>query len=422
MFDIDKWQEIFITITKNRTRSILTAFGVFWGVFMLVIMSGIGYGFKNGMLTTLGDFKQNSCFIFSNRTSIPYKGYGPGRFWSLKTGDIEAIKTNIPEVEVISGIIFAWKEDNNVTRDNKYGSYYIKGYSADYGKIDPQKMLLGRYINEVDILHRRRVCVIGENVHEEMFGKLTNPLGETIHIKGAPYVVIGVNKATSKMNMGGESEKSIILPFSTLQQTLKRGESMDGIALAVNENSSVSKVEPKITALLRQRNNISPKDISAVNCFNLSEQFNMFNNLFLGITILIWIVGGSTLLAGVIGVTNIMLVSVKERTKEIGIKRALGAKPINIVTQIISESTVLTSLAGVLGLGFSVAVLEVVAMVMRNAPPNPSNSMTFFGEPQIPFTLAVIATVVIILAGVMAGLLPASRAINIKAIDAIREE
>lgn len=422
MFDLDKWQEILITITKNRTRSVLTAFGVFWGVFMLVIMSGIGYGFKDGMLSNLGDFKQNSCFIFSNNTTIPYKGYGPGRRWELKSSDIEAIKTNIPEAELISGILFGGEETNNVTKENKYGTYETIGYSADYSKINPQTMLFGRYINEVDVLHKRRVCVIGTTVHEEMFGKLTDPVGEILHIKGIPYTVIGVNKSTSSVNLGGDSETSITLPFSTMQQSLNYGESMHGLALAVKESASMAEIEPKITALLRQRHSISPDDVTAVNSFNLSEQFAIFNNLFIGISILIWIVGGSTLLAGVIGVTNIMLVSVKERTKEIGIKRALGAKPINIVTQIVSESTVLTSLSGMLGLGFSVAVLELVGTVLKNAPKPTDGDMTFFGEPQIPFTLAVIATVVIVLSGVVAGLLPASRAIRIKAIDAIREE
>lgn len=422
MFDIDKWQEIFITITKNRTRSILTAFGVFWGVFMLVIMSGVGYGFKNGMLSNLKDFKQNSCFIFSNRTTIPYKGYSPGRRWDLENGDIEAIKANIPEVEIVSGVLFGGQTTNNVTRGDKYGSFETTGYSADYCKIDPQTMLFGRYINEVDVINKRRVCVIGVTVHEKMFGKLTDPIGELLYIKGIPYTVIGVNKATSNISLGGDSETTIILPLSTMQQSLKYGEIMHGLALAVNENAPISEIEPKITALLRQRHSIAPNDIAAINRFNLAEQFAMFNNLFLGVSILIWIVGGSTLLAGVIGVTNIMLVSVKERTKEIGIKRALGAKPINIVTQIVSESTVLTSLSGMLGLGFSVAVLELVGFVMKSTQATTESDMTFFSEPQIPFGLAVIATIVIVLSGIAAGLLPASRAINIKAIDAIREE
>lgn len=422
MFDIDKWQEIFITITKNRTRSILTAFGVFWGVFMLVIMSGVGYGFKNGMLSNLSDFKQNSCFIFSNNTTIPYKGYKPGRRWVLESGDIEAIKANIPEVEIISGILFGGQETNNVTRGDKYGSFETTGYSADYCKIDPQTMLFGRYVNEVDVINKRRVCVIGTTVHEKMFGKLTDPVGQLLYIKGIPYTVIGVNKSTSSVSLGGDSETTIILPISTMQQSLKYGETMHGLALAINEKIAISEVEPKVTALLRQRHSISPDDNTAINRFNLAEQFSMFNNLFLGVSILIWIVGGSTLLAGVIGVTNILLVSVKERTKEIGIKRALGAKPMNIVTQIVSESTVLTSLSGMLGLGFSVAVLELVGFVMKSTQATTEKDMTFFSEPQIPFGLAVIATVVIVLSGVVAGLLPASRAINIKAIDAIREE
>ena len=418
MFDKDKWQEIWLTIMRNKMRSLLTAFGVFWGIFMLVLMSGSGNGLEEGIISGVKDFPKNSCYFFSERTSEPYAGFAKGRNWSIHTSDMEILKERFPEIERISAIMFEWNEKNTL-RNNKYGAYMVKGLSPDYLFIEPQRMLYGRYINEVDIRERRKVCVIGEQVYQEMFMPEENPLGKLLQINGVAYRVVGVNIPVTKIQIGGRSEASIILPFSTMQQSYHRGDKMDCIALSVNEKFSVSVVEEEMKKAIKKHNRISPDDLQAVGSINVEKEFKMFSSLFGGINILIWIVGIGTLLAGAVGVSNIMLVTVRERTKEIGIRRALGAYPRSILMQIMSESLILTLLAGFAGLFMGVGLLYVIDILMQNMS---HGEQMFFASPQISFATAVSASFVLIVTGLLAGCLPAWRALQIKAIDAIREE
>lgn len=418
MFDKDKWQEIWLTIMRNKMRSLLTAFGVFWGIFMLVLMSGSGNGLEEGIISGVKDFPKNSCYFFSERTSEPYVGFAKGRNWSIHTSDMEILKERFPEIERISAIMFEWNEKNTL-RNNKYGAYMVKGLSPDYLFIEPQRMLYGRYINEVDIRERRKVCVIGEQVYQEMFMPEENPLGKLLQINGVAYRVVGVNIPVTKIQIGGRSEASIILPFSTMQQSYNRGDKMDCIALSVNEKFSVSVLEEEMKKAIKKHNRISPDDLQAVGSINVEKEFKMFSSLFGGINILIWIVGIGTLLAGAVGVSNIMLVTVRERTKEIGIRRALGAYPRSILMQIMSESLILTLLAGFAGLFMGVGLLYVIDILMQNLS---HGEQMFFASPQISFATAVSASFVLIVTGLLAGCLPAWRALQIKAIDAIREE
>lgn len=295
----------------------------------------------------------------------------------------------------------------------------VKGLSPDYLFIEPQRMLYGRYINEVDIRERRKVCVIGEQVYQEMFMPEENPLGKLLQINGVAYRVVGVNIPVTKIQIGGRSEASIILPFSTMQQSYNRGDKMDCIALSVNEKFSVSVLEEEMKKAIKKHNRISPDDLQAVGSINVEKEFKMFSSLFGGINILIWIVGIGTLLAGAVGVSNIMLVTVRERTKEIGIRRALGAYPRSILMQIMSESLILTLLAGFAGLFMGVGLLYVIDILMQNMS---HGEQMFFASPQISFATAVSASFVLIVTGLLAGCLPAWRALQIKAIDAIREE
>ncbi|MCP9612753.1 ABC transporter permease [Coprobacter tertius] len=418
MFDKDKWQEIWMTITRNKMRSFLTAFGVFWGIFMLVVMSGSGHGLENGVMAGIKDFAKNSCFFYSNNTDEAYKGFKKGRSWTMHTSDLEIIKSRIPGLEYYSAMLMEWKRDKNTIRGERSGSFYIKGFSPDYIHIEPQQLIYGRYINEMDIKDKRKVCVIGKRVYDEMFfGE--NPLGKMLQVDGIIYKVIGVNNPVSKIQIGGPSEESITLPFSTMQQSYQRGDRIDMIAVTGDENISISSIEEKIKDLIKNNNSISPTDIQAVGSMNAEKEFKMVYNLFTGINWLIWIVGAGTLLAGVVGVSNIMLVSVRERTREIGIRRALGAKPSSILIQILSESVLLTALAGFIGLCAGVGLLQLVSNVLDA---NMSGDNVFFTSPQIPFSTAVIATLVLLVFGSLAGMLPAWRALQIKAIDAIREE
>lgn len=418
MFDTDRWQEIWITITRNKMRSALTAFGVFWGIFMLVVMSGAGYGLQNGVSAGVEGFAANSAYFFSSITTEAYKGFRKGRWWDMRNGDIEMLRNQLPEIKYISPILFGGRRDNNTVRGDKYGTYYIKGYNPMYNFIEPQSMIVGRYLNEIDIQDKRKVCVIGKKVYDEMFQGVGDPLGQLLKVNGIYYQVIGVNEPVTEINIGGSANESIILPYSVMQQTYNRGDVIDCIALTMADDVSVSDYEDQIKGLLKQRHSISPTDPMAVQSMNVEKQFRMFSMLFLGINGLIWIVGLGTLLAGVVGVSNIMMVTVRERTKEIGIRRALGAKPGAILAQIMSESLVLTSLAGFFGLACGVGLLSVVDNVMSVN----MESDTFFRHPQIPFFIAVVAALVLLLCGLLAGVIPAWRALQIKAIDAIREE
>lgn len=415
MFDLDRWQEIWSTITHNKSRSILTAFGVFWGMFMLVAMLGAGSAMKNGMNATIDGFATNSCFAYDQLTTEPYKGFRKGRSWSIVNEDIPLLLQNIPEIQYLAPVLFGGQDANNVVRNEKSGTYSIKGNYPDYNLIEANKLIYGRYINEIDISEKRKVCVIGERVNEVLFGNNVNPVGKNIKVKGIYFQVVGVARSVSQVNIGGRGEESVILPFTTMQQAFNMGNKVHFIAATAKPGIKVKVIEEKIKEILKKRHDIAPTDQAAIGGFNIEEQFTMFLYLGIGIAALIWIVGSGTLLAGGIGVSNIMLVTVRERTKEIGIRRALGATPRTIIRQIISESIVLTLIAGVAGLLFGVGLLAVVGMVL-------SHTDSFFKDPQISFGIAIIALVILLIIGVLAGLIPANHAMTIKPIEAIREE
>lgn len=415
MFDIDRWQEIWFTITHNKSRSFLTAFGVFWGMFMLVVMVGAGVALQRGMSSQIEGFATNSCFVWAQQTSEPYKGLKKGRNWNMENEDISLLINKIPEIQYLAPVLFGGQSTNNVTRNDKAGTYGVKGNYPSYNKIDESKMVCGRYINDIDIAEERKVCVIGERVYEVLFPKDENPIGKSIQVNGIYFNVIGVARHTSHVNIGGNAEESVVLPFSTMQQAFNQGKIIHFMAVTAKPGIKVKVIEDKIHAVLQEKHNISPLDKKAVGGFNIEDEFNMFLYLGIGIAALIWIVGLGTLFAGAIGVSNIMLVTVRERTKEIGIRRALGATPRNIIAQILSESIVLTVIAGVLGLMFGVGLLSLVGVAL-------SHGDQFFKDPQISFTVAIAALIILLIIGTLAGFIPANRAMNIKPIEAIREE
>jgi putative ABC transport system permease protein len=415
MFDLDRWQEIWFTITHNKSRSVLTAFGVFWGMFMLVAMVGAGVALQRGMSSQIEGFATNSCFVWSEQTTEPYKGLKKGRSWNMENEDIGLLINKIPEIQYLAPVLFGGGSPNNVTRNDKAGSYGVKGNFPSYNQIDESKMTYGRYINDIDISEKRKVCVIGERVCQVLFPKEENPLGKNIQVNGIYFQVIGVARHTSDINIGGNAEESVVLPFSTMQQAFNQGNKVHFMAVTAKPGIKVKVIEDRIHEVLKEKHTISPADKKAVGGFNIEDQFNMFLYLGIGIAALIWIVGLGTLFAGAIGVSNIMLVTVKERTKEIGIRRALGATPRDIIRQILSESIVLTLIAGVTGLMFGVGLLSVVGAAL-------SKGSQFFKDPQISFTVALASLFILLVIGTLAGFIPANRAMNIKPIEAIREE
>lgn len=410
--DLDKWEEIFITITRNKTRSILTAFGVFWGIFMLVILMGGSQGVKNMLTSNFNGFATNSGFMAENLTSKPYKGLKKGRYWRITTNDVELIRKRIHEIEYITPNLAKW--GNTATYNENKISCTLKGNYPLYNEIQAPKITIGRTINDVDIKDKRKVCVIGSRIYETLFPHSENPCGEFININGIYYKVIGVDVASGNMNINGDSKTSIIIPYTTLQNNYNRGNDVDIICYTVKEGFKVSDVQEKIASVLKKEHTIHPDDKQAVVKVNAEAIFSMIDNLFKGINILSWMVGLGTLLAGAIGVSNIMMVTVKERTTEIGIRRAIGAKPNDIMKQILSESMVITILAGMGGICFGVLILEMLTMgTAQSETP---------GQFQITFWTAVTACIILMILGVLAGLAPAYRAMAIKPIEAIRDE
>ncbi len=415
MFDWDRFQEIWYTIAQNKSRSVLTAFGIFWGMFMLVMMVGAGDALQKGIWSQVDGFATNSCFVWSQRTSVPYKGFRKGRHWQMENSDYEMIKGNIPEVQYIAPMIFLGSSTNNVVRNDKAGAFHIKGHIPEFTKIDRQQILIGRYINEMDVLEKRKVCVLGEQVYEVLFPHNEDPIGKNIKVQGIYYQVVGVTSSNSNVNIGGNSKESVILPFSTMQQAYNMGKSIHFLGVTAKPGVKAKQLEEKIHASLKAANMISPDDETAVGGMNMEEMFTMFLYLTLGVSSLIWIVGMGTLLAGAVGVSNIMLITVRERTREIGVRRALGATPRQIMNQVLAESIFLTSLAGIAGLMLSVGLLSLIAKFMEH-------SDEIIKDPQISFSVALGALIVIIIIGALAGMMPAKRAIKIKPIEAIREE
>lgn len=414
MFDLDRWQEIWITITHNKSRSVLTAFGVFWGMLMLVLMVGAGNALEKGIFSQIEGFATNSCFFESQRTTVPYKGFRKGRRWDMINSDVPLIKEKVKELQYISPVLFN-RGDKNVVRGEKNGTYMIKGCYPDYDRIEKSKMIYGRYINDIDIAEKRKVCVIGERVYEVLFHKGEDPTGKQIRVNGIYFQVVGVARGTSGVSIGGSTTETVVLPFSTMQQAFNQGNIVHFLAATTKAGVPVKVIQDQIVDILKQQHQISPDDKDAVFSMNIEDQFKMFNYLAIGISALIWIVGLGTLLAGAIGVSNIMLVTVRERTKEIGIRRALGATPKNIIGQILSESVVLTVLAGLLGIVIGVGLLRGAGIVL-------SQGDQFLKDPQVSFGMAVGSLIILIVIGALAGYVPAQRAMMIKPVEAISEE
>jgi putative ABC transport system permease protein len=417
MFDLDSWQEIWVTITRNKRRSLLTAFGIFWGIFMLVVMLGAGNGLSEGVASDIQGFSENSALFFTNRTSEPYKGFRKGRYWNMQEEDLDILEAQIKDIKYT--VPFLMGENVTVVYRDKSTSCNTKGNSPLYNQMMPQHMIYGRYINHMDIKERRKVCVVGRRVYEELFRAGEDPLGTYLKLYNINFKIIGVCEPSVRgVNINGRDDEVISIPYSVMQQIQNSGTIIHLIGVVANDNVSMSVLEPQVETLLKARHNIAPIDDFALESINVERIFKQFEMLFTGIAALIWIVGLGTLLAGVVGVSNIIMVTVRERTKEIGVRRAIGAKPASIIFQIIKESTVLTVAAGFLGLAFGVLVLDLAdKLLLQNM-----TGEVFFKNPQINFTVALSAAAIILLCGVLAGILPAYRALQIKAIDAIREE
>jgi putative ABC transport system permease protein len=410
MFDLDKWQEIYSTISKNKLRTFLTGFSVAWGIFMLIVLLGSGYGLENGVRKEFEGDAENTLWINQGVTSVAYKGYKPGRSVRFTNDDYDQTK-KIDDVEHISGRFTIW-ENNTLSYKNEYGSFDIFCTHPGYGKVENLTPIQGRFLNEMDVEDFRKVTSIGKLVDEALF-KGEDPLGKYIKVAGIPFKVVGVFD-----DPGGDRDLSrIYIPISTAQMVYNRGTRLGTMSMTVGDASVARSNEmvEEIRAQLAQRHHFDPSDQRAVFIWNNVENYVKFMTLFANIRLFIWVIGIGTIIAGIVGVSNIMMIVVKERTKEIGIRKSMGATPGSIVALILQESILITAFAGYIGLIAGVGLLELVAM---NLPPDAG----YFANPEVNINVALGATSILILAGTLAGFVPARKASSVKPVIALRDE
>ncbi len=418
LFDRDTWQEIFGSISKNKTRTVITVVGVLWGIFIYIALSGAAKGLDNGFERQFENIAMNSMFVWAQRTSIPYDGFKIGRSIELKLSDIEYLKKQIPEIEFVAprnarGVFGG--ASPLVVRNNKSSNYNVYGDFPEYTKIATKKIYdKGRFINEEDIKYKRKVCVIGERTQTELFEKDENPIGQYIRIDNIYFQVIGVHKFIP--GGGFESDGDIFIPFETYRQIYNSGDSVQWFTIAAYDDADVVAVEKDIKTVLKRIHRVSPEDERAFGGFNLGEVFNKVMGFSKGMTLLSLIVGIATIIAGVIGIGNILLISVKERTKELGVRRALGATPSEVRNQIIVESVFLTLIAGILGIILGALVLAGINVATTDLTDFP------YTNPTVPIPFILGALFIMVFLGTLIGLIPAQRAVSIKPIDALREE
>ncbi|MAU64201.1 MAG: multidrug ABC transporter ATP-binding protein [Flavobacteriaceae bacterium] len=418
IFDKDTWQEIFGSIQKNKVRTIITMIGVLWGIFIYIALAGSSKGLDNGFERAFQSIASNSIFVWAQYTSIPYGGYKSQRAIQLKLGDVEILKKRVKGIKFIAprnvrGIFGS--SGGNIVRGNKTGTYAIYGEFPEYIKIASSKIYDGgRFINQTDIKNERKVCVIGERTQLELFEEDENPIGKFISINKINFKVVGVHKFVQGGGFGDDGD--IYIPFATFRKIFNTGDDVGWFMIAADENIDGVKVERDIKATLKEIHTIDPNDERAIGGFNLGEVFRKTMNFANGLTFLSLIVGIATILAGVVGIGNILLISVKERTKEIGIRRALGATPSEVRSQIILESVFLTVLAGIIGIILGALVLYGINAATVDMTDFPYTNPTV----PIPYVLGALALMIIL--GTLIGIIPAQKAVNVKPIDALREE
>ena len=420
LFDLDHWQEIKHALLRNRMRTTLTAFGVFWGIFLLMVMIGSGGGLRNGVMRGFAGGATNSFFVWTQRTQLPYRGMPAGRTLDLDNGDVQAIRDQVREIEIVAprNQLGGWGGGNNVTRGRKAGGFNVTGDYPDIARIQSFRILAGRFLNPYDVAETRKVAVIGRRVRELLFERGEEAVGQSIEIRGVYFQVVGV---FSSLQSGEDAERessTIFVPFPTFQRAFNCGNRVGWLAVVARSDTPASVAEKNVLAVLKERHRVAPDDARAFGHFNLEEEYRKVQGLFQGIAVLVWLVGIGTLAAGAIGVSNIMLIIVKERTKEIGIRRAVGARPSAIVAQVVLEAVILTSIAGYAGMVAGIGLIQLVGSLL----PQGGDSNIMFVNPDVGVGQALRTLAILMAAGVLAGLAPARRALQISPMEALRSE
>lgn len=411
IFDIDNWKEITATLARNKIRTFLTAFGIFWGTAMLAMLWGGAQGMKRMLRGQFEGFATNSAIIASNRTSMPYKGYKKGMYWSLTQTDIDNIRHSVSDIKAMSAVSNRWASLHYGTKSYEAS---VQGVESAFPEIFTPVIYSGRFINEADERDSKKVCCIGKRVAGELFGS-TDPLGKFIEVNNIYYRVVGVVGRESEVQINGDADNKITIPLSTMRKAYNLGTRVDMALIDVKSGHTPAELQPQIERIIRLSHPIHPDDKRAIMYMDISEEFDMIDKMFTGVDVLVLFVGFGSLLAGIIGVGNIMWIIVKERTQEIGIRRAIGAKPRDIIMQVLSESIVLTVIAGIAGICFASGILAIAEMI---TPPINEEPLPF----QLTFYSAIIILVVFLTLGTAAGTIPAIKAMRIKPIEALNDK
>jgi putative ABC transport system permease protein len=411
---LDGLQEILFTLRQNKLRTLLTAFGVFWGIFMLILLLGAGRGMQNGVMQDFGNEPLDIIVLFSGDTSVAFKGMGLGRKIKLDEADALAVSRQVPGVRIVSGDRAQY--DITVNYGRKNSNAVMHGIPDEFFRLKNEiPFTYGRRTNPLDVDQTRKVVLLGKNVVERLFDKDVDPVGKDVRVKDVVMKVVGVFH--DKMNRGQGSD-AIYIPRSTYETVYGGGGKLDNIWIRPQPGADGFEVEKQILELVKRRHEVTPEDKRGIGSFNMAEPAKRINGLFTGITVFIWFVGLGTLMAGIVGISNIMIITVKERTREIGIRKALGATPFTIVSTLLLESTLVTAVAGYVGLVCGVGLLELIAFGLRKA----GAQMPYFMNPEVNFQVAMTAIALLVGVGVLAGLMPALRAAKITPIEAMRAE
>lgn len=420
MFKKDRWIEIIEVFNANPFRTFLTAFGVFWGIFILVVLLALTTGMQNGVSKDFGNFATNSMFMWGQGTSKPYKGLPKGRRVQFKIEDATVLKSKIPDLKIVSprSQLGGYNGSNNVTRNEKTGAFTVSGDYPEYIEQQPLDITAGRFISYSDINDKRKGVVIGDGVVSSLFDVGEDPIGDYIKISGVNFMIIGTFKAPS--TSGGNAEEdanTIYVPFTTFNQVFNRGEDVGYFAITAHDGTSITSLKPRILEIMKEQRTIDPTDDRAIGNFDRSEAFGKVTGLFDILKFVGFFVGGLILASGMVGIINILLISVKERTNEIGVRRALGANPWNIRGQIIQESLTLTIISGMTGIAAGAGVIWLMNYVLSQSGP-----VDNFANPSVNIFVVVIALAILIISGITAGLIPAVRATQMKPVDALKTE
>ncbi|TXF77498.1 ABC transporter permease [Chryseobacterium sp.] len=419
IFKIDTWQEIYHSLRNNKLRTFLTMIGVGWGMFLFVTLLGAAKGMENGFDKIFSGFATNSIFLWAQNTTIPYDGFPKGRQMNLHLSDLDMLPNKISDIDYISpqnsrGNFGSPGE--SFSRNGKNATYTLNGDYPIGNKISQKKLIFGRYLNDADINENKNVIVIGEEIYKNFFDakKNENPIGKSVTVKGIFFNVIGVFRV--KKGGGMENDQSSYIPLSTFTKMYNDGDKVGFFAIVSKPNADLAVVEERVKTELKKKYNVSPEDTNAFGSFNLGKEFGKLTGFLTGMQLLTIIVGTLTILAGVIAISNILLITVKERTKEIGIRRALGAKPAEVRNQILLESVVITLSSGILGFICGIFVLMIVDKFTRNQDEFP------FYNPTVNYGEVFGAMAVMVILGLIIGMIPAQRAVKIRPIEALRSE